>query len=143
VNSQGQVLLQQRHPAKETDPGLWDIAVAGHLSAGQTPLQALVREAHEELGLVLEPAQLTFLEARPKEYRETNFLDREWQHLFVCESNVDIDALVLQEDEVIGARWMDWKEYGRIVAQRHPDYVGRQEDWPAFEAWMGERFSAL
>ncbi len=143
VNSRGQILLQRRHPAKETDPGRWDIAVAGHLSAGQTPLDALVREAREELGLVLEPAQLTFLEARPKEYREGAFLDREWQHLFVCLNDVDLGGLVLQADEVVDVRWMPWEEYRRIVAQGHPDYVGRKEDWPAFEAWMRQRLSAL
>ena len=76
------LLLQKRHPDKETDPGRWDIAVAGHLSAGQTPLEALVREAFEELGLRLEPRALEFLTARSKEYVEKAFIDREWQHLY-------------------------------------------------------------
>ena len=67
TDGRGRLLLQRRHLSKETDPGRWDIAVAGHLSAGQTPLEAIVREAREELGLGLDPGALTFLGASPKE----------------------------------------------------------------------------
>ena len=81
LNSSNLVLLQRRHLAKQTDPGRWDIAVAGHLSAGQTPLQAIVREAQEELGLDLDPNALHFLGAWQKQYVEPSFIDREWQHL--------------------------------------------------------------
>ncbi len=48
--------LARRADDKATDPGLWDNLVGGGVPAGQTPLQALVREAHEEAGL--SPAQV-------------------------------------------------------------------------------------
>jgi 8-oxo-dGTP pyrophosphatase MutT (NUDIX family) len=43
--------LARRADDKATDPGLWDNLIGGGVPAGQTPLQALVREAHEEAGL--------------------------------------------------------------------------------------------
>lgn len=129
------VLLQRRHPGKDTDPGRWDIAVAGHLSAGQTPLEAIVREAEEELGLQLDPSSLTFLTATRKEYVEATFVDREWQHAFAGTWDGDLSTLVLQPEEVVDVRWMPLEDYRRLVEGDDPHYVGRRTDWEPFAAW--------
>lgn len=130
------MLLQRRHPGKQTDPGRWDIAVAGHLSAGQTPLEAVVREAYEELGLTLEPSTLTALGAWAKEYLEPDFADREWQHAFAGVWEGDPASLILQPDEVVDARWMDLNLYEAVVAARDPAYVDRADDWQPFVEWL-------
>ena len=136
VNSRREVLLQQRHPGKQTDPGRWDIAVAGHLSAGETPLEALVREAWEELGLVVDPSTLTALAPQSKQYVEPDFSDREWQHPFAGVWNGDLAALTLQAEEVVAVRWLPLEDYRRVVLAGDEHYVGRREDWPAFEGWL-------
>ncbi len=48
VGGDGRVLLQQRRDDKENG-GLWDKSVGGHVQAGETFDQALLREANEEL----------------------------------------------------------------------------------------------
>jgi 8-oxo-dGTP pyrophosphatase MutT (NUDIX family) len=48
--------IARRALDKATDPGLHDNLIGGGVPAGQTPLQALVREAWEEAGL--QPSQL-------------------------------------------------------------------------------------
>lgn len=53
--------IAQRAADKATDPGLFDNLVGGGVALGQTPAQALVREAWEEAGL--QPAEA--LPARP------------------------------------------------------------------------------
>ena len=50
------VWIAQRSPHKATDPGLFDNLIGGGVPAGQSPLQALVREGWEEAGL--QPDQL-------------------------------------------------------------------------------------
>lgn len=50
-NSQGQVLLQKRSQNKKLGAGLWDISVGGHMNKGEKPLEGLLRELEEELGL--------------------------------------------------------------------------------------------
>ncbi len=57
----GTLLLQKRSAAKDTCPGLWDTSVGGHVGFGQTYLQAALRESEEELGIVLQESDLTFL----------------------------------------------------------------------------------
>jgi isopentenyldiphosphate isomerase len=50
-NSRGEVYLQKRPAWKDIQPGKWDTAVGGHVSYGETILEALYRETSEELGL--------------------------------------------------------------------------------------------
>ena len=50
------VWFQKRSPDKAEFPNYYDIAVGGHVSAGEAPQEAVLREIREEVGLELEPA---------------------------------------------------------------------------------------
>jgi 16S rRNA (adenine1518-N6/adenine1519-N6)-dimethyltransferase len=52
------MLLQKRSSAKDTCPGMWDTSVGGHVGAGEDQLEAVLREAAEELGLRLDAEDL-------------------------------------------------------------------------------------
>ncbi len=51
VDRYSRIYLQRRSAAKEKYPLRWDIAVGGHVTYGESYLEALYREAREELGL--------------------------------------------------------------------------------------------
>lgn len=58
-DSGGRLYVQKRAATKDTFPGRWDTSVGGHMSPGETPEQALRREAREELGIeVRDPVPL-------------------------------------------------------------------------------------
>jgi len=50
-NSKGELYLQKRAKTKDIQPGKWDTSVGGHISPDESPDDALIREAREELGL--------------------------------------------------------------------------------------------
>jgi isopentenyldiphosphate isomerase len=50
-NSKGELYLQKRAKTKDIQPGKWDTSVGGHISPDESPDEALMREAREELGL--------------------------------------------------------------------------------------------
>jgi 8-oxo-dGTP pyrophosphatase MutT (NUDIX family) len=52
----GRLWVARRALSKSTDPGLWDTLSGGLVAAGEDPASALLRESHEEAGLV--PAAL-------------------------------------------------------------------------------------
>src|SRR5438477_6157990 len=66
VASDGRVLVQRRSLRKENNPGLWDVSAAGHLSAGESAIEAAVRETAEEIGLELSSNELSHLATMPQ-----------------------------------------------------------------------------
>ena len=101
TTSDGRVLLQRRAPVKESWPGLWDISVAGHVAAGEEPLQAGIREAEEELGLVLSPEDLRHIGRLRYQcaYRE-DFIENEFHDVYLVHRDVDLETLRLDPAEV-------------------------------------------
>jgi len=53
------VLLLQRSLQHKIQPGTWGIP-AGKLEVGETPMQAALREVHEEVGIVLTPDMMHY-----------------------------------------------------------------------------------
>lgn len=104
-NGEAMVLFQQRAAGKDTNPGNFDITVAGHLVAGETPKDA-VREIEEELGFAVGFEQLTHLVTIKEEadgvYHGKRILDREVSDVFGYAADLELTQFRLQEEEVAG-----------------------------------------
>lgn len=50
-NSEGELYMQKRSATKDVQPDKWDSSVAGHIDLNETPEEAVLREAGEELGI--------------------------------------------------------------------------------------------
>lgn len=118
VGSDGRVLLQRRALVKESWPGLWDISVAGHVSAGETPLEAVIREAHEELGLVIAPGELTHLGTLRYRYAlREDYIESEFHDVYLLRRDVELETLTLDPLEVAEVAWValvDLERYERV-----------------------------
>ena len=105
-----QVLLQQRSFAKKVFPGLWDISVAGHISAGESILSAAKREVFEELGLLVSETDLIKIGTRIHQIKHKNGIqDNEYHHVFICKLEESIKNLSIQEEEVEAIKLVDLK----------------------------------
>ena len=97
----GRVLLQRRAPDKETFPGLWDVSVAGHIGAGESPLEGAVREIREEIGLEVSPLDLEPIGIFREVHKHPGgIVDCEFHHAFLCRLEKPASRLVPQEGEV-------------------------------------------
>ena len=109
-----EILLQKRSEEKESFPGLYDTSSAGHIPAGDEPLESALRELKEELGIAAASDKLhyagSFRIQYEKEFHGRMFRDKEVTWVYVYEKPVDISALQLQESEVSEVRWFDLDE---------------------------------
>lgn len=109
VARDGRVLLQRRSKRKVNNPDLWDVSAAGHLSAGESAIDAAVRETHEELGLAITPGELQFVAALPQSCVLNNgtYFDNEFHEIFLVRRDVELDALRLDPKEVAEVKWVN------------------------------------
>lgn len=120
TSPEGKILIQQRAADRDTNPSCWDISAAGHISAGQTPIEAALREVHEEVGIKLKKEDLSYIGRVKHQYEISSVCNNEFQELFHGQINEDT-PLLPQESEVSQLRWMDLKEFWNWVdSGSHP-----------------------
>ena len=57
-DKEGRLYLQKRSLKKDIAPGRWDTSVGGHVDYGESLLEAVKREAREELGVRIENLEM-------------------------------------------------------------------------------------
>ena len=92
------VYLQKRSMRKDIQPGKWDTAVGGHVSYGESLIEAVYREASEELG---------FTEFNPiylETYEFESSIEREMVNVFAAVGSYELHPDL---DEVDEGRWWE------------------------------------
>lgn len=115
-NSSGELFLQKRALSKDLLPGMWDTSVGGHMDPGESPAEALRREAAEELGI-------TDISVRhDKNYIWQSATERELVYTFTGTSS---ETPVVNKEEIEEGRFWNLKE----IAEN----LGRNIFTPNFE----------
>ena len=95
------IYLQKRPMTKDIQPGKWDTAVGGHVSYGESIVEAVYREAYEEL---------RFMEFNPIHivtYEFESAVEREMVSVFAAVGSFELTP---DPDEVEEGRWWPVEE---------------------------------
>ncbi|MDA8596584.1 NUDIX domain-containing protein [Flavobacteriaceae bacterium] len=123
-------IIQKRSINKDSYPGLWDVSVAGHISIGETPEQTAIRETQEELGIQLKEQNLQFTGINHKQkIHGPNFIDHEFQYIFLCVFNLDLEDLILQSSEVSQVQWISTSKLFKSLQDNPESFVERSSDY--------------
>jgi len=124
VDRNQNVLLQKRAQNKDSYPNLWDISVAGHLSAKDSPISAAQREVKEEIGLDLSVEQFRFLKRiKRSKIPKKGFWDNEFNYLFAVKCDIFISELKLQEEEVTAVQLVPLNEFQKKIKESSQIFV--------------------
>ena len=109
------ILLQKRCPNKDLFPNMWDISVGGHISSGEEPLVSAKRELSEELGLNPDNYNFEFVNVIKEKFVDGDIVSNEFITIYKIISDIDINDLVLQKEEVSEARWFNKDEFNGMM----------------------------
>ncbi|MBU1170376.1 MAG: NUDIX domain-containing protein [Proteobacteria bacterium] len=131
LSKNNDILLQKRAQEKQTHPGLWDMACAGHISSGETRLGAAMKEIHEELGITLSPDELNFLFTDKSEvfHCHGTYIDREFHDIFLVRKSIPLNAFSLQKNEVAALMYLPFGDFLLKVKQKDPSLVPHFEEY--------------
>lgn len=124
INEENEILLQQRSYNKEKNPGMWDISVAGHISAGQDSLSAAAREINEEVNVLLgyrtEIKDFRYMYCFRKEQKfKEDFIERQFYDFFILRTaGVDDKTLHFQKEEVQSVKFMDLSAIQKMIENK-------------------------
>ena len=108
INNKDEILIQQRLATAKKCPNMWETA-SGGATAGDDALSGAIRELEEELGIKANKKNLRFIGSFA---RINDFVE-----VFLLKSNVKIEKLKLQEDEVQAAKWVKIEEFEKIIEE--------------------------
>ena len=111
-------LLQKRCAQKKLYPNIWDIAVGGHISAGETPFNSATRELQEELGLDINDYDIVEADRIKEQLTNNGIISNEFVSIYIIYGDVDISKIKLQEEEVSEAKWVSKQELNELIKKR-------------------------
>ena len=102
-NSDGKFLMQKRVPSKGGDWGV----TGGHPKSGESPIEGIITEVKEELGL----------DFSNEEFIEYNSGcdGKDCYKMYFVNKDIDIDEITIQEEELSEVRWFSMDELKHMV----------------------------
>lgn len=117
INRMGELYVQRRSMEKDLYPGRWDTAVGGHIGYGESIVEALFREAGEELGFYdFNPVHIT-------SYVFESDTEKELINVFAAVGNFTLHPDLFEVAE--GRFWS---------MQEIEDHIGKSVFTPNFES---------
>lgn len=116
-HTDGSYLLMQRDPRKSFG-GMWEATAGGSALRGEAPLPCVIRELWEETGI--RAARLA--EVGRVRGGDTIYVE------YLCETNCEKDAVVLQPGETVAWRWVSREELlamkkSELVTERMQSFI--------------------
>ena len=117
INSNNEILLQTRN-SQVMFPNMIDISFSGHIQAGETSLEAAIREGKEELGIDIEIDKLQYLFSC-REYGDLDgYIENEIDDVFLYRKDIPIDEYSFSDNEVKEVSYVSLEKF-KIMIETH------------------------
>ena len=122
------VLLQRRAADKDMWPNMLDISAAGHLQAGDDPLEGALRELQEELGIIAEPEELQKEATVKFTAYYGDMTDSEFSDVYIYETERSLSEMTRQEEEISELVYVTPEEYCRMTEDPDSDLLVHEKE---------------
>ena len=118
VNDNG-IMLQQRSLNKKSDPGKWCASASGHISSGESSIDAAIKEFREELGITLKSEEIklidTFASPSVRYNNDRKIINNHFVDLYVVNKNINTNDVVIQKEELEKVNYFTIEEFISMV----------------------------
>lgn len=105
INSSNQILLTQR--SLNTDrKGKWEDTHGG-VKAGETSIDAIIRELKEEIGINVKPSELKLIKTIKKK--------NAFRDIYILKKDVALESLILNKNEVMDCKYVTINEFKEMI----------------------------
>lgn len=139
INSNGDVLLQQRSANKKLWPNLWDITAGGHVLKDEFGYEAVIRETKEEIGLDLEVQELLFIGCTRSTNMKKDFINRHFNEFYIAKKDINLSNLILQEEEVQDIKWVPKEEILKRINHNYDQLTDKISCWQYLEKYLNSK----
>lgn len=108
-NTKGEILIQKRSKEKGGEYAL----TSGHAKSGENPVQGMITEIKEELGINVKPEELLLVHSERSDEKKS-FYD-----LFYLRNDYNISEMILQKEEVEEVKWLTEKEVKTLCSNKN------------------------
>ncbi len=126
IEKKGKLLMVQE--AEEEIRGLWNVP-AGHIDSGETPIDAVVREAKEETGFDVKPVSLAQIQSYKHISGRTSL-----RFNFYCE--IIGGEIKNADSEIQDVRWLSKEELEELKIGKK---LRSRKTWWSIEAWFSKK----
>lgn len=123
LNDKGEILLQKRSSTKEIEPNKWAWH-GGHVIAGETSIEAIIREIKEELGIILSEDQIELL----VELKRDKLPNRQFTTAYYSVCNLSVEDFNIQEEELSEVKWFSFKKFKDMIYNNHPNMMFKNNE---------------
>ena len=116
-NDKNEILLQYRCADKKLYPNTWDVSFAGHISAGESSIDAVIREGKEELGIKVDLNKLNYVFTNREKIKYEQINSKEFVDIYLLRQNIELDKIKFQEEEVSDAKYVSINEFFRLAKE--------------------------
>ena len=117
INDKNEILLQYRCADKKLYPDTWDVSFAGHIDAGESSIEAVIREGKEELGIDVDLDKLSYVFTNREEIKYKQIDSKEFVDIYILKQNVELDKIVFQAEEVSDAKYVSIEEFFKLAKE--------------------------
>lgn len=124
MNESGKMLLQKRAESKKQNPNKWALT-AGHVDAGEEPIDTMIREIQEELGINIEKEKISkiLVEKQKSFSAESNTINARFTEHYFTIVSYKISDYKIQLSELSEVKYFSLEEIEKIIENKDENYV--------------------
>lgn len=95
-----------------------------HVIAGETSIEAIIREKKEELGIILSEDQIELL----VELKRDKLPNRQFTSAYYSVCNLSVGDFNIQKEELSKVKWFSFKKFKEMIYNNHPDMMFKNNE---------------